>query len=167
MKHKGKLASIGLLLVAAVVTYLQGGDVGAVLKSGLSELNGSSPQSDVATPRSGGSSNAEHVFDQLFAAGRSDVIVTDSARIKRVLSDDTKGSQHQRLLVEAPSGLTVLIAHNIDLAPRVPNPKVGDIIGFKGEYEWTEKGGVLHWTHHDPAGRHPGGWLEYQGRRYE
>ena len=29
-----------------------------------------------------------------------------------------------------------------------------------------ERGGVLHWTHHDPDGRRPGGWLEHEGRRY-
>ena len=154
-------ASLALLAVAAVITYFQGGDVTSVLRSGLAEE--SSPPALQQAPESSGS----HIFDELFAAGRSDAIITGSARIVRVLSDDNKGSRHQRLLVETPAGTTVLIAHNIDLAPRVPNPRVGDVIGFKGEYEWTEKGGVLHWTHHDPAGRHPGGWLEFDGERYE
>lgn len=155
--------SIGVLIVVAIITYITGGDVGALL-SGFNSGNApeQSERSSVSPTRDG-----EHRFDQLFAERRSDVIVTSRARIKRVLSDDNKGSRHQRMLVEAPSGLTVLIAHNIDLAPRVPDPQVGSEISFQGEYEWTEKGGVLHWTHHDPAGRHPGGWLEYRGERYE
>lgn len=159
--------SIGVLIVVAIITYLTGGDVGALL-SGFSNTQTStqtSTQPETTSPRAEPADN--HRFDQLFAEQRSDVIVTDSARIKRVLSDDNKGSRHQRMLVETPSGLTVLIAHNIDLAPRVPDPQVGSEISFQGEYEWTEKGGVLHWTHHDPAGRHPGGWLEYRGKRYE
>ena len=54
----------------------------------------------------------------------------------------------------------------IDLAKRVPVER-GDTIEFRGEYEWNEKGGVVHWTHHDPQDRHDHGWIEFEGRRYQ
>ena len=38
---------------------------------------------------------------------------------------------------------------------------------FGGEYEWNEKGGIIHWTHHDPAGRHADGWLKHNNRIYQ
>lgn len=106
-------------------------------------------------------------IDQAFHNQQSDLMVTEAGRVVKVLSDDTQGSRHQRFLVKLDSGLTVLIAHNIDLAPRVDRLKSGDFIHFKGEYEWNEKGGVVHWTHLDPAKRHPGGWIELNGKRYE
>jgi hypothetical protein len=85
----------------------------------------------------------------------------------RILADDNDGSRHQRFILEMPSGQTVLIAHNIDLAPRVSSLSTGDTVAFYGEYESNSQGGVIHWTHHDPQGRHLAGWLEHNGRRYQ
>ena len=93
--------------------------------------------------------------------------VTGSATVDRLLSDDTRGSQHQRFIVKLGSGQTVMFAHNIDLAPRIDSLRAGDSISFSGEYEWNERGGVIHWTHHDPRGRHVDGWIKHHGKTYQ
>ena len=110
---------------------------------------------------------ADNALTDAIANQQSDVQVQASGTIVKVLPDDTKGSQHQRLLVKIPTGQVILIAHNIDLAPRVDNPKEGETIEFYGEFEWNNKGGVVHWTHHDPRGKHASGWLKYHGQTYE
>lgn len=104
---------------------------------------------------------------QAFQQRRSNFLVTGSLPVSRLLPDDNDGSRHQKFILQTSTGQTVLVAHNIDLASRVPNLKVGDIIEFKGEYEWNEKGGVIHWTHHDPANRHAHGWLRHRGNTYQ
>ena len=85
----------------------------------------------------------------------------------RILPDDNKGSRHQRFILKLKSGQTLLISHNVDLAPRLPNLNKGDAVSFHGVYEWNSKGGVIHWTHHDPNGRHVPGWLKYNGQTYQ
>ena len=102
-----------------------------------------------------------------YALQRSDVQVTGAGRVARILGDDSLGDRHQRFILELPSGHTVLIAHNIDLAPRVEPLSVGDAVEFHGTYEWNDKGGIVHWTHHDPQGQHEPGWLKHHGRTYE
>jgi hypothetical protein len=87
--------------------------------------------------------------------------------VTRILADDLAGSRHQRFVVRLASGQTVLIAHNIDIAPRVAGLQKGDRVRFYGEYMWNEKGGMVHWTHHDPDGRHVAGWLKHNGRTYQ
>jgi hypothetical protein len=96
-----------------------------------------------------------------------DVQVTGEGEVVKVLADDNKGSKHQRFLLRVPEGFTVLVAHNIDLAPRVQNIAQGDKVSFYGEYVWNEKGGVIHWTHSDPRGRHVAGWLKHNGVTYQ
>ena len=87
-------------------------------------------------------------------------------RVTRVLADDREGARHQRFLVRVAGSVTVLVAHNLDLAPRVPLA-VGDSVELQGEYEWNDRGGVLHWTHRDPDGRHDAGWIRHGGRLYQ
>lgn len=96
----------------------------------------------------------------------SNLQVEGSGVVKTILKDDTKGRAHQRIVVSLAGGQTVLIAHNIDLAPRVENLSKGDEIAFSGEYEWNNRGGVIHWTHHDPKNKHVAGWLRHNGRTY-
>jgi hypothetical protein len=96
----------------------------------------------------------------------SDVQVRGQGRVLRILSDDNDGSRHQRFILQLDSGQTLLIAHNIDLAPRVSSLRAGDPVEFFGEYEWNSSGGVIHWTHHDPRGAHVDGWLKHAGRTY-
>ena len=90
-----------------------------------------------------------------------------SGTVTRVLPDDTDGSRHQRFILRLESGQTLMVAHNIDLAPRVAALKAGDTVSFFGEYEWNSRGGVIHWTHRDPQAQHVAGWLEHYGRRYQ
>ncbi len=124
------------------------------------------------TPQAPITSTATTVSDSgaIAAAFRNraeDLDVTGSGKVTRVLADDNDGSRHQRFILELSDGHTVLIAHNIDLAPRLDDLRRGDRVAFKGVYEWNDRGGVVHWTHHDPQGRRAGGWLEHDGRRYE
>ena len=92
--------------------------------------------------------------------------MSGSGTVSRVLADDNDGSRHQRILVRLPTGQTVLIVHNIDIARRVSGVRVGGEIRFEGEYVWNERGGLVHWTHHDPTGRHKAGSLTCAGRTY-
>jgi hypothetical protein len=102
-----------------------------------------------------------------FASGKSDVQVEGEGTVISILSDDVDGSRHQRFIVKLASGQTLLISPNIDVAPRIAGLKVGDRVRFNGEYVWNEKGGVIHWTHHDPQGRHVAGWVIHNGKRYQ
>jgi len=98
---------------------------------------------------------------------RSGNQVNGSGTVVRVLADDNDGSRHQRFILKLSSGRTVLIAHNIDLAPRVSSISAGDTVSFFGQFESSAEGGVVHWTHDDPRGRHVDGWLEHGGQRYQ
>jgi hypothetical protein len=105
--------------------------------------------------------------EQAYKQQQSDVQLTVEAQIIKLLPDDLDGNRHQKFIIETQSGQTILVAHNIDLAPKIVDLKVGDTVRIYGEYEWNNKGGILHWTHHDPAKQHPDGWVEHQNKRYQ
>ncbi|MEZ9820152.1 DUF3465 domain-containing protein [Shewanella sp. 10N.286.45.A1] len=106
-------------------------------------------------------------ISQAFKQQLSGIQVQSSGVVSRILADDNKGSRHQRFIIKFNNGQTLLIAHNIDLAPKINGLKEGDTVSFYGQYEYNDRGGVVHWTHHDPNGRHVGGWLKHQGKTYQ
>ena len=98
---------------------------------------------------------------------QSDLQVQGEGVVIKLLRDDLKGSRHQKFILKLSTGQTLLVSHNIDLAPRINSLRTGDTVEFYGEYEWNSKGGVIHWTHHDPDGRHIGGWLKHKDKTYQ
>jgi hypothetical protein len=112
-------------------------------------------------------STSDQSIENAFKNKQSDIQVSGSGKVIKILPDDIQGSRHQKFIIELNSGQTLLIAHNIDIAPRISSLNIGDQINFYGEYEWNSKGGVVHWTHHDPSGRHEDGWLSHGGKIYQ
>jgi hypothetical protein len=148
-----------LLLATAVLA----GMVGVVQCGGVSPSEKAQTGSGDAPSGTAGDAILAKAYRE-HAAGLE---VEGQGTVTRILKDDTDGGRHQRFIVRLASGQTLLVAHNIDLAPRVDDLRVGDTLTFHGEYEWNAEGGTIHWTHHDPTGDHTPGWIRHDGRTYQ
>jgi hypothetical protein len=113
------------------------------------------------------SHHSDNIIKSAFKNHNNGLQVEGQGVVTNILPDDLTGTRHQRFIVRLSSGHTLLIAHNIDLAPRVISLRKGDKIFFNGVYEWNSKGGTIHWTHHDPGGRHTAGWIKHNGKKYQ
>ena len=107
------------------------------------------------------------IFQKAFENQLSDIQIQGNGVVTRILSDDLEVPRHQRFILRISPQQTVLVAHNIDVAERVPGLQSGDFFEFYGVYEWSVEGGVIHWTNHDPDGDHIAGWLKYDGIIYQ
>ncbi len=165
MRRKKPLSVVLLIVIAVVVWWLEN-------RKTPSKENEPAPRTTDRSarrpnpPSSGTTRTAGGAIEKAFREKRSKVWVEDEGEIVYLLPDDRVGDKHQLFLVELASGHTIKISHNVDLAPKVPVRK-GDPIRFRGRFEWNERGGVVHWTHHDPRGRKKGGWLELRGQKYK
>ena len=151
-----------LLVVLAGIGYFAVSDHRGLQQRATSSTTSPTPTQSRTDPQ-----RDVDLLGRAFAEHLSNVRVTAEGVVIKTLADDTRGSRHQRFLLELPSGQTVLVAHNIDLASRIDTLRAGDQVSLAGEYEWNERGGVIHWTHRDPRGNHAAGWIQHQGRRYQ
>ena len=158
MRTRKSAARLGAALsIAATAIVLLAVGCGLV-----SEAGGPSPDAAGAAARAGDAALARAFDDHA-----SGLEVEGAGTVERVLADDLEGSRHQRFILRLASGQTLLVAHNIDVAPRVSGLRAGDAVAFRGVYEWSGQGGTVHWTHHDPSGDHAPGWLRHGGRTYQ
>jgi hypothetical protein len=102
---------------------------------------------------------------------RSGQEVTVQGTVAQLLPPNTSATgRHERFVIDVHTGSgdeqLILVAHNIDIAPEVPL-KEGDEVVVHGDLEIDSTGPVIHWTHHDPSGRHPPGFIKVNGQTYE
>ena len=116
--------------------------------------------------KSSATENVNASVETAYSKKQSDVQVSGQGVVAKLLPDDNQGARHQKFLVRINTEQTLLFAHNIDLAERLP-VKVGDAVSFNGEYVYNPKGGIVHWTHLDPQGNHTPGWIMLQGKKYQ
>ena len=103
--------------------------------------------------------------DGQFGRASSGTWVDVRGRVVQLLSDDDGGDWHQRLIIDAGGKQTLLVAHNLDVADRVP-VSLGDRLSVRGIFEWNDLGGLVHWTHRDPMGIEDGGYIEHRNKLY-
>ncbi|HLV32831.1 MAG TPA: DUF3465 domain-containing protein [Chitinispirillaceae bacterium] len=106
-------------------------------------------------------------IEKAFANQDSDVSVFVRGSIISILSDDTVGDAHQRFIIKLSNSQTLLIVHNIDIAPRITGISTGSVVYVHGDYIWNSQGGLIHWTHHDPNGIHENGWIIFNDKKYQ
>ena len=166
---------VALVIVAAAAYILQlnrGQEDASTSSAGGPQIGSTGTAEEVELPSERGDGPPTHAYSEgeariveAFRRGQSGFVTEIEAKVTRLLADDREGDRHQKFIIELPGGHTLLVAHNIDLAERVP-AKVGDRVRIRGEFEYNDRGGVLHWTHKAGSRNHEDGWIEFKGNRY-
>ena len=98
------------------------------------------------------------------AAGASHEEVVLTGTVVRVLGTRAGYSGAHEGFILATQHTTLTVEDNVDLTGPIPLQR-GEGVTLQGQYECND--GVIHWTHHDPRGRHIGGYIEVHGTRYQ
>ena len=152
-KNRNMAINAGFLLVLTVLSLF---GLTACSVSGPNESS-TAPSITESTQTVVSETDSDAIIGELFGAQERDVQVKGSGTVTRLLADDTEADCHQQFILILGSGQTLLIAHNIDIAPRLNGLQVGDTVAFYGAYVYSDKGGTVHWTHHAPNGGHVDG----------
>jgi hypothetical protein len=104
------------------------------------------------------------------ARGQSGAEVTVDGSVVRVLATHS-GAQgvHEQFIVAVRANNAeqdVLVADNISIGRAAPVHR-GDEVTVRGELAIDPGGPVIHWTHHDPRGRHQSGFVRLNGVLYD
>jgi len=104
------------------------------------------------------------------AARRSGDEVVVEGTVTRVFQESRgETGVHEHFDIRISSGVDeqdIDVADNITIGRKAPVRRGDDVI-VKGVLETDPSGPVIHWTHHDPSFRHPGGFVVVDGKVYD
>jgi hypothetical protein len=113
----------------------------------------------------GGAQNLDSALASCNAnpSGHAEVYIP-RATVVRVLGErNGRSGEHEGFIIAA-QGRTYRIEDNVHITGPIPLQR-GDTVTLLGQFECNDD--VIHWTHHDPRGRHPSGYIEVNSKLYE
>lgn len=116
-------------------------------------------------PNNGPVENDAQVVNAIRSRNRVNFVQGAGLVVIKLLPDDRQGLPHQKFVVRTSIGDAVMIVSNLDLCQKIPLA-IGQTINVGGEFIWTGGGGLIHWTHKDPRGSRPNGYIQTNGRTY-
>jgi Protein of unknown function (DUF3465) len=107
--------------------------------------------------------------------GASSIEVRDAGVVVRVLGNrNSQSGVHEGFIVRVPTRSndahtrrnmqTLRVEDNVDITGPIPLGE-GSAIQLQGQLECDDY--VIHWTHHDPRGRHMPGYISVDGKTYQ
>ena len=106
------------------------------------------------------------VVEDAYVKHHSNLMVEVNGTVVRLLSDEKSNDPVQRFVIVLRNGQRVTMIHDLGQAERVP-VNIDDDVTARGEYIWTEPGGLIRGTHWDPYPTRLHGWIDHDGIRYE
>ena len=110
-----------------------------------------------------------HALDDIQSGRSGDEVIVEGIVTHVGHTSRGETGAHEHFDIRISSGAAeqdILVADNITVGVQAP-VKRGDDVVVKGVLEVDPSGPVIHWTHHDPANRHPAGFVMVGGRMYE
>jgi len=104
--------------------------------------------------------------EQAFHERRTEFMSEVSGTVTRVLTIDRNNPGTQKFVMRLENGQSLLVIHDRVAAGEVPI-SIGDPVKVRGKYTWSETGGILQNTQHDPSIERRHGWVEHKGKRYQ
>ena len=107
-----------------------------------------------------------HVVERAFYDKQSDLMVEVTGEIVRVVRPVKGNEGHQEFQLRLPNGQLLLVVRNTSAEDRIPL-ETSDKVTVRGNYQWSELGGVIHGTQRDYSLDRMHGWIEHDGKKYD
>jgi hypothetical protein len=104
-------------------------------------------------------------LEQAYHEGQSGFMSEVSGTVVRILVDEKSDTGNQQFFIRLENGQTLLVVHDQEAAGRVP-VSIDDRVTVRGEYTWSETGGILKNTVRDLSPRRRHGFIEHKDKRY-